>query len=137
MKDLSEYIGTSKTCEMVVTADKTAAAMRSGGVDTFATPCMIAFMEYTAAECVRPFLDEGCVTVGTRVDIAHLASTPVGMTITCRAVLTAVEGRKLTFEVQACDQTDRIGEGVHERFIVNYEKFSAKAAEKAAAAGIK
>lgn len=136
MKDLSEFIGTSKTCEMVVTADKTASAMRSGGVDTFATPCMIAFMEYTATECVRPFLDEGCVTVGIHLDVSHLASTPVGMKVYCNAVLTAVEGRRLTFSVEARDEKEKIGEGSHQRFIVNYEKFSAKAAEKAAAAGI-
>lgn len=136
MKDLSEFIGTEKICETVVTTDRTASAMRSGGVETLATPWMIAFMEYTAAECVKPFLDEGFVTVGTHVDVAHLASTPVGMKVTCRAVLAAVEGRKLTFSVEARDQADKIGEGVHERFIVNYEKFHRKALEKAVAAGI-
>ena len=135
MKDLSEFIGTEKICETVVTADRTASAMRSGGVETLATPWMIAFMEYTAAECVKPFLDEGFVTVGTHVDVAHLASTPVGMKVTCRAVLTAVDGRKLTFSVEARDQADKIGEGVHERFIVNYDRFCSKAMEKAAAAG--
>ncbi len=130
MKDLTQFIGTEKIFETVVTEDKTAASMKSGGVNTLSTPYMIAFMEYTATECVKPFLDEGCVTVGIHVDISHLASTPVGMKVTVRAVLTAVEGRKLTFSVEASDEKEKIGEGTHHRFIVNYDKFHQKALEK-------
>ena len=112
--------------ELTVTMDKTAAAVGSGLLDVFATPQMIALMEATASESVAPYLDAGCSSVGTLVNVSHVAATPVGMTVRCESELTEVEGRKLTFMVKAYDECGLIGEGTHERFIIFSEKFMAK-----------
>lgn len=104
--------------------------MGSGTLEVFATPAMIALMEKTACESVQPYLEEGCGTVGTALNIKHVSATPVGMTVTCESVLTEVEGRRLTFIVLASDEHGLIGEGTHERFIVNNEKFQSKADSK-------
>ena len=112
--------------ELTVTMDKTAATVGSGLLDVFATPQMIALMEATASESVAPYLDEGSTSVGTLVNISHVAATPVGMTVTCESELIEVEGRKLVFTVKAFDECGLIGEGRHERFIVFSEKFMAK-----------
>lgn len=107
-----------------------ALAMGSGTLKVFATPAMIALMEETAWKSVAPHLEEGSGTVGTALHIQHTAATPLGMTVICESELTAVEGRKLTFHVVARDEAGVIGEGDHERFIVNNEKFQAKADSK-------
>lgn len=112
--------------ELTVTMDKTAASVGSGLLDVFATPQMIALMEATASESVAPYLDEGSTSVGTLVNVSHVAATPVGMTVRCESELTEVEGRKLVFNVKAYDECGLIGEGTHERFIVFSEKFMAK-----------
>ena len=112
--------------ELTVTMDKTAAAVGSGLLDVFATPQMIALMEATASESVAPYLDEGCSSVGTLVNVSHVAATPVGMKVRCESELAEVEGRKLIFTVKAYDECGLIGEGMHERFIIFSEKFMAK-----------
>lgn len=112
--------------ELMVTPDKTAKAMGSGALDVFATPCMIALMENTAFESVQAELEEGCGTVGTALNVKHVAATPVGMKVTCDAELIKVDGRALTFLVKAYDACGLIGEGEHERFIISEEKFQAK-----------
>lgn len=114
------------TKELTVTKDKTAAAVGSGLLDVFATPQMIALMEATASESVAPYLDEGSTSVGTLVNVSHVAATPVGMKVRCESELTEVDGRKLTFTVKAFDECGLIGEGTHERFVVFSEKFMAK-----------
>lgn len=119
--------GTEKT---QVTEENSALAMGSGTLKVFATPAMIALMEETAWKSVAPHLEEGSGTVGTALNIQHTAATPLGMTVTCESSLTAIEGRKLTFHVVAKDETGIIGEGEHERFIVNDEKFQKKADSK-------
>lgn len=108
----------------------TAAAVGSGMLEVFATPSMIALMEKTASESVAPYLEDGQGSVGTHLDVFHTAATPVGMDVTCETVLTAIDGRKLTFEVKAFDKSGEIGHGTHERFIINNEKFMAKASAK-------
>ena len=118
--------------ELTVTMDKTAAAVGSGLLDVFATPQMIALMEATASESVAPYLDEGSTSVGTLVNVSHVAATPVGMTVRCESELIEVEGRKLVFTVKAYDECGLIGEGSHERFIVFSEKFMAKTNAKLA-----
>ena len=118
--------------ELTVTKDKTAAAVGSGLLDVFATPQMIALMEATASESVAPYLDEGSTSVGTLVNVSHVAATPVGMTVRCESELIEVEGRKLVFTVKAYDECGLIGEGNHERFIVFSEKFMAKTNAKLA-----
>ena len=112
--------------ELMVTPDKTAKAMGSGALDVFATPCMIALMENTAFESVQAELEEGCGTVGTALNVKHVAATPGGMKVTCDTELIKVDGRALTFLVKAYDACGLIGEGEHERFIISEEKFQAK-----------
>lgn len=118
--------------EITVTQEKTAASVGSGLLDVFATPQMIALMEATASESVMPYLDEGCSSVGTLVNISHVAATPVGLKVRCESLLTEVEGRKLTFTVKAFDECGLIGEGTHERFVIFSEKFMAKTNAKLA-----
>ena len=114
-----------------VVYENTATAVGSGVLEVFATPCMIALMEKTACDSVLPYLEEGNGTVGTEVNIKHVAATPIGMTVRCESELVEVDGRKLVFKVAAYDDAGLIGEGMHERFIVNNEKFQAKANNKA------
>lgn len=115
---------------VVVDATNTAKTMGSGTLDVFATPAMIALMEKTAWESVDWELDEGCATVGTRMEVTHDAPTPVGMRVTCETELVGIDGRKLSFEVRAYDEKGEIGKGIHERFIIDEAKFEAKAAQK-------
>ena len=108
--------------------------MGSGTLDVFATPALVALAEKTCWMSVAPELEEGCGTVGTRLELDHSAPTPVGMTVTCESELTAVEGRKLVFRVTLHDEKGPVGGGVHERFIINDAKFAAKAEAKKAQA---
>ena len=119
--------------ETVVTQKESAKTLGSGLLDVYATPAMIALMEGCASQSVAPYLDEGCGTVGTAVNIRHLAATPIGMKVYCESILTEVDGRRLPFNVKAYDETGLIGEGTHERFIINSEKFFAKVNAKKAA----
>ena len=116
--------------EMTVTDQFTAKTMGSGVMDVFATPAMLALMEKTAFMSVAEHLNEGCGTVGTRVEIEHVASSPIGMKITCDSELTAIEGRKLVFKVEVYDSKGLIGKGTHERFIIESEKFQEKTNRK-------
>lgn len=119
--------------ETVVTQKESAKTLGSGLLDVYATPAMIALMEGCASQSVAPYLDEDCGTVGTAVNIRHLAATPMGMKVYCESILTEVDGRRLLFNVKAYDETGLIGEGTHERFIINSEKFFAKVNAKKAA----
>jgi len=100
----------------------------------FATGFMIVLMEWACADLLAPYLDEGEGSLGTHVDVSHLAATPPGMTVTVEAELSEVRGRKLVFKVRAHDGIDLIGEGRHERVVVAWDRFNAKVAEKAKAA---
>ena len=122
--------GIKGTKEIMVTSENTAKTMGSGTLDVFATPAMIALMENTAYESVASELEEGSGTVGTALNVKHVAATPVGMKVTCETELIKVDGRALTFSVKAFDEKGLIGEGEHERFIVFNEKFQAKADAK-------
>ncbi len=104
-----------------VNENNTALKMKSGGLMVYATPAMIALAEQAAYKSVEPYLEEGQGTVGTLMNVKHLAATPVGMEITAKSELTSIEGRKLTFKIEVFDEREKIGEGVHERFIVNNE----------------
>ena len=119
-------IGIKGITERIVDDSITAKAMGSGSLSVFATPAMIAMMEKAACDSVQPELDEGCGTVGTLINITHDAATPVGMKVRCESELIAVDGRKLTFKVEAFDEKGRIGGGTHERFIIFNDKFQAK-----------
>ncbi len=119
--------GIKNVIELTVTHDKTAAAVGSGTLEVFATPAMIALIEETAWKSVTPYLEKGQATVGTRLDISHIAPTPLGMAVRCETELSEVDGRCLKFKANVYDEKGLIGTGVHERFIVDAEKFQAKA----------
>ena len=125
-------IGIKGRKEILVSYDFTAAKAGSGAQEVFATPWMVAIMEEAAQSSVLPCLEEGQATVGTRLDISHDAATPVGMKVWAESELIAVEGRKLTFKVEAFDECGSIGKGIHERFIINAEKFMARVEAKKA-----
>ena len=120
-------IGIKGQAEVLVTEDITARNVGSGTVAVLATPMMIALMEKTCLQSVRPFLEEGQDTVGTRVDVTHSATTPVGMTVRCESELVEIDRRRLVFRVTARDDAGVVGEGMHERFIIDIAKFQAKA----------
>ena len=113
-----------------VTNEKTAKALGSGELNVFGTPAMIALIEETAWRSVSEHLEDGMGTVGTNLNIAHLAPTPVGMEVTCETTLTQIDRRKLVCDVIVKDEKGEIGRGNHERFIVDNAKFQAKANEK-------
>ena len=118
--------GLSACSVTTVTAENTAAAMGSGDLPVFATPAMIALMEHAAMDAVAGSLPAGSTTVGSEMNATHLKPSGLGAEITATAVLTAVEGRKLTFNVGARDAQGMIGEGTHVRYIVDREKFMSK-----------
>lgn len=119
-------IGSTGTAETVVSSQNTAKVMKSGALDVFATPGMCALMEQAACNCVNDCLAEGMGTVGISLNITHDRPSTIGAKITATATLTAVEGRKLAFAVEAKDGENTIGRGAHERFIINNAKFMAK-----------
>lgn len=125
--------GIKGTQKVEVVYENTATAVGSGVLEVFATPAMLALMEKTACDSVIPYLEDGCGTVGTEVKIKHTAATPIGMTVRCESELTEIDGRRLVFKVAAYDDAGIIGEGMHERFIVQNEKFQKKADAKRSA----
>jgi fluoroacetyl-CoA thioesterase len=101
----------------------------------FATAYMVGFIEWTCIEALRPYLEPHERTVGTHVDVSHVAATPVGMTATAEVELVAVEGRKLRFKVKCSDEGGPIGEGFHERAVIDQAKFMQRLSQKVAKAG--
>lgn len=116
--------------EDVVREEATAGHIGSGTVKVLATPMMIALMERTSRLSVKPYLEEGQETVGTHVNVSHVSATPVGMKIWCDTELVEIDRRRLVFKVAAFDEKGLIGEGLHERFIINEAKFTTKAGGK-------
>lgn len=116
--------------EIVVAEEDTAKVHKSGTLNVLATPRMAALMEETAWKSVAEHLEAGMGTVGIKLNMDHLAPTPVGMKVWCETVLTEADGRKLTFSVTAFDEAGKIGEGIHERFIIEEAKFQSKADKK-------
>ena len=124
-------IGLSAKVEKTVEYKDTAKAVASGLAEVFATPCMIAMMENAAYLAVQGELESGQSTVGISIDVKHLAATPMGMKVWAQAKLVEVDRKKLTFEIEAHDEAELVGTAVHERFIIDEEKFIAKVNEKA------
>ena len=110
-----------------VDASNLAKTLGSGGLEVFSTPSLITLMERAALESVSPYLSEGTSTVGTLVNVRHLAASVEGAVIRCESELTGVDRRRLTFSVRAYDGKTLVGEGIHERFIVNDMVFMEKA----------
>lgn len=118
--------GMSLELKHVVTSEHTASKMASGALEVFGTPTLIAFMEECSLQCVKPELEEGQSTVGTMINMKHLAATPVGMEVRVVSTLTEVDRKRLMFDIKAYDEAGLIGECTHERFIVDSNKFMEK-----------
>ena len=119
-------IGMVGTATVTVNEDNTAKKVGSGLLPVFSTPSMIALLEMAACNCVSASLEEGNSSVGTLINVKHLAATPIGMTVTATATLTEIDGRRLVFDISVSDESTLIGSGTHERFIVLSEKFLEK-----------
>lgn len=123
-------VGTSHTHPLLVTPEVTIDFLGNDEARVLSTPHLIGFMEWAARNAVLPYLDSDEDSVGTIVEVKHLAATPVGMAVTCTATVTAVEGRRVSYRLEARDEAELIGEGTHERFIISIPKFVARLAAK-------
>ena len=123
-------IGIQGHAETLVEKEDTAQAVGSGELLVYATPCMAALMEGAACESIAPFLAGDESSVGTRMELTHSSATPVGMQVRAESVVTAVDGRKVTFEITGYDEAGEIGRAVHERFIIKTERFLEKCYDK-------
>lgn len=119
-------LGITGRASCIVTEADTAKAVGSGGVDVMSTPRLVALMENAAKDSVANCLEEGMTTVGTALNIQHMAATPVGMKCTAESKLIEIDRRRLVFELTAYDDVEVVGKGTHERFIVGSDKFVAK-----------
>ncbi len=129
-------VGIKGKRERVVSYEQTAEYVSSGLLPVFATPCMIQFMEETARISVEPYLAEGQSTVGTAVNIKHVASTFVGAKVICESELVEIDRRRLVFSVKVYDGRELLGEGLHERFIIDNAKFISRLEEKRRGMGL-
>ncbi|WZL72803.1 thioesterase family protein [Clostridiaceae bacterium 35-E11] len=116
-------VGMKASVEQIVEEKHTAASVGSGAVRVFATPMMIGIMENAALKAVQPQLAQDFSTVGIHLDVKHMAATPVGMKVRAEAELIEIDGKKLKFKIEAYDEKDKIGEGIHSRYIILVEKF--------------
>jgi predicted thioesterase len=116
--------------DVVVQPADTADALGNAGVHVLATPRLVALLEQAAIRAVEPHLPPGAGTVGTRIDVRHLAATPVGMRAVVRATLREVDGRRLVFDIEGHDEAERIVEGTHERFQIDQARSLARIAAK-------
>lgn len=122
--------GMQATKEEIVTVDKTACVMKSGSLDVYATPALVALGEKAACAVLANHLGEGFTSVGIKIDMSHLAATPLGMKVRCTAVVSQIDGRKISFYIEAYDECGKIGEGTHERFVVDAATFMEKTNKK-------
>jgi fluoroacetyl-CoA thioesterase len=121
-------IGSERTITAVVEYSMTASAVGSGGVDVLATPQMILLFEKAARDAVQAQLPPGETTVGTMVSVSHFAATPMGEEVRATARVTKVDGRRIVYSVSASDQHRQIGEGTHERYVIDLDRFMKKLA---------
>ena len=123
-------IGTTGEEKLLVTNEVAINFLGTDGAQVLSTPNMILYMERTCRQTVLPLLDPGYETVGTHVNVAHLAAAPIGATVTFRAEVLKVSEKRLEFRVEAWDESEKIGEGTHERAIINIAKFASRMAAK-------
>jgi len=128
--DYDLRLGLVGECHLRVSEENTAGHLGSGGVLVLATPEMVRLMEYACVAAVDDRLPAGYQTVGVHLDVKHIAATPIGLDVTARAELVEMDGRRLTFRVEAFDGIERIGEGTHRRVIVDVARFRARAQAK-------
>ena len=123
-------IGIQGLADALVEEADTAKTVGSGDLLVYATPCMVALMEGAAYESIAPYLAEGESSVGTKMEVTHLSATPVGMSVRAESVVTAVDGRKVTFSITAYDEAGEIGKAIHERVIIKADRFLEKTYDK-------
>jgi len=128
---LELHVGLRGEASVKVDESNTAARFGSGSVLVFATPAMIGLMEKAALTSVDPLLGAGMATVGIGLDIKHLAPTPMGMDVAAVSELIEIDGKRLVFRVEAFDAKEKIGEGVHQRYIISLAKFMDRVQAKA------
>jgi len=125
-KNISNFnlnVGLTGQAVTTVTEDNTAVKFGSGSVKVFATPAMIGLMEAAAINAVDKLLPEGLATVGTYLDVKHISATPLNMIVMAKAELIEMDGKKLKFKVEAFDELEKIGEGIHLRYIIKLNDF--------------
>lgn len=122
--------GLTGTASVTVDQSNTAASLGSGLVPVYGTPALVSLLELAAVHAVADALPPGSTSVGTHLDVRHLAATPIGMTVRATATLTGVEGRRLIFAVEAFDEVEKVGEGSHTRVVVDAERFVQRAESK-------
>ena len=131
MTDLSKLsIGLKGEAQIVVGEEETAPRVGSGRVHVLATPVMINMMEAAALDAIESLLPPGHQSLGTHLDVGHYAATPVGMMLRASAEVTAIEGRNVTFRVEAFDDRERVGDGTHKRVVVNVDRFDTRIQKK-------
>jgi len=130
--ELSDKVkpGLAGTAEIVVGTRDTAPHVGSGKIGVLATPIMVNLMEAAALQAVEKFMPPGHQTVGTHLDVKHFAATPIGLRVIAHAELVKVEGRTLTFRIRAQDEHEPIGDGVHERLVINVARFDVRMQKK-------
>ena len=122
--------GITGKVEITVSNEDTAAKWGGGLVPVYSTPALVGLLESAAVQALQGYLAEGKTTVGGRIDVKHMAATPVGMKVHALAELVEIDGRRLVFKVQAWDEAEQIGEAVHERYIIDEAKFLARVQAK-------
>jgi fluoroacetyl-CoA thioesterase len=127
----NDLAGTRHEERLLVTNEVAIDFLGMEAARVLATPHLIGFLEMTARNSVKPLLDPGYDTVGTQINVVHLAATPVGMNVTLRSEVISVEDRRINFKVEAFDEREKIAEGTHQRAIVNVAKFATRVAAKA------
>ena len=128
----SIHAGLTGEKTLVVEARHTAGHLGSGGAPVYATPMMVLAMEEAALNAVDRLLEHGKATVGYSLDVRHLAATPIGMRVTAKAELLSIDGKMLSFRVEAFDEREMIGEGTHVRAVIDLERFKARLEAKSA-----
>ncbi len=127
---MTDMIGKKANKEVAVVFENTAKALSSNLEEVFSTPHLVVLVEDTCRSILEPELEEGQGTVGTKVDISHMAATPVGMKVRCEAEVIEADGKRFLFKVEAFDNAGKVAEGTHERFIIKKEKFMQRAMQK-------
>lgn len=118
--------GKTYTQEITVTTKDTAITYGSGHLEVFATPALVGLMENTAVKCLEGLLEPDTDTVGIEMHVQHIKATAVGQKVSCKATLTGIDGRRIRFELEVWDDKGKIGQAIHDRFIINPVKFMDK-----------
>ncbi len=128
-------IGARAQLHLLVTGEYAVDFLGNDAARVLATPFLIGHLELAARDAVKPHLEEGLDTVGTHVDLRHLAATPLGMSVACHAEVTGVEGRRIRFRIWAEDEQETVAEGTHERYVIDVERFAERVTAKARRGG--